>query len=318
MDTDACSQPSKVDRWLNQLIPPDVSGRNSPRKVARRKHQRKDQGLYRDPTPDQKVNIPADSKRAHEAHGQCEDSVVEDRRVEVEKWISRTATSPGATRQRSSSHISGSYASRSPHQLPQRRHSTEHQILAGNAGHKRRRLPSEASYESTPKQHIERPPQFEKRPRHKTREDRYDTHHSKHPRKATEARADSNIDRDRQRSRKAALSKPSRDVVAKFTSDAILSERVTTHPGPGLFGKLNSIKRPLVDLEFHEMNFLQAPCEDPSAKNPSRARDYVKNTISQQRLLNIGRIRTAFLPEDRIRVYLNHVREVQAERQYGF
>ncbi|TLD22877.1 hypothetical protein PspLS_07338 [Pyricularia sp. CBS 133598] len=282
MDTDARSPSSKVDTWLNQLIHPDLSGGSSPRKVARRKHRRKDQGPYRDHIADQELSISTASKRAHVARGQRGDSILKDRRIEVEKWVSRIATRPGLTREHPSIRIAGDYASKSPDKPPHRRHSTDHQVSTGNIGHKRKKLSSEASYESTPKQRIKRSPQFEKRPRHKTREDRYDTHHSKRPRKVAEARADGNIDRDRQRSRKAALSKPSRDVVAKFTSDAILSERVTTHPGPGLFGKLNATKRPLVDLEFHDMNFLKAPCEEPSANNASRAR--VRNMNRQDRL----------------------------------
>ncbi|TLS29626.1 hypothetical protein PpBr36_00417 [Pyricularia pennisetigena] len=283
MATDACSPQSKVDRWLNQLILRHVSGHSSPLKVLRRRHQRKGQGPYRDKSPNQELNVSTAPKRVHDDRGQCGDSVCQDKMIEIEKWISKTVTSPGQTRQRPSSHISGNSASQSPQKPPQRRHSRDYHISTGNLGHKRKRSPSEASCGSRPKQRIQRSSQFEKRPRHKTREDRYDMHHSKHhPRKVTEARADGNMDRDRQRSRKAALLKPSRGVVAKFTSDAILSERVTTHPGPGLFGKFNAIKRPLVDLEFHDMNFLKAPYEELSAKNASRARVREKNR--QERL----------------------------------
>ncbi|EJT79748.1 hypothetical protein GGTG_04832 [Gaeumannomyces tritici R3-111a-1] len=58
--------------------------------------------------------------------------------------------------------------------------------------------------------------------------------------------------------------------------DTILSNNITMkRPGPGMFGAYKSSRRPVADLDFHEMNFLKRNAEG-AQNNPlsaSRARE---------------------------------------------
>ncbi|TGO21898.1 hypothetical protein BPAE_0194g00030 [Botrytis paeoniae] len=107
-----------------------------------------------------------------------------------------------------------------------------------------------------PKQEI-----FEKRERHKTREDRYDT-----KRKSNKAEAvDKPIKtrREKRGDRTKAARKASKDLISNFASNKIGKDRLTVRPsnGPGIFqnGRASSPprRRGLPDLVFSEMEFLQ-------------------------------------------------------------
>ncbi|TGO76040.1 hypothetical protein BELL_0178g00120 [Botrytis elliptica] len=102
---------------------------------------------------------------------------------------------------------------------------------------------------------------FEKRARHKTREDRYDT-----KRKSNKAEAvDKPIRtrRERRGDRTKAARKASKDLMSNFASNKIGKDRLTVRPsnGPGIFqnGRASSPprRRGLPDLAFSEMEFLQ-------------------------------------------------------------
>ncbi|KAM0128781.1 hypothetical protein ACHAP3_008169 [Botrytis cinerea] len=102
---------------------------------------------------------------------------------------------------------------------------------------------------------------FEKRARHKTREDRYDT-----KRKADKSEAvDKPIRtrREKRGDRKKAARKASEDLMNNFASNKIGQDRLTVRPsnGPGIFqnGRASSPprRRGLPDLAFSEMEFLQ-------------------------------------------------------------
>ncbi|KAF5867991.1 uncharacterized protein Bfra_007187 [Botrytis fragariae] len=107
-----------------------------------------------------------------------------------------------------------------------------------------------------PKQEI-----FEKRARHKTREDRYDT-----KRKSNKAEAvDKPIRtrREKRGDRAKAARKASNDLMSNFASNKIGKDRLIVRPsnGPGIFqnGRASSPprRRGLPDLAFSEMEFLQ-------------------------------------------------------------
>ncbi|KAF7894120.1 hypothetical protein EAF00_007634 [Botryotinia globosa] len=102
---------------------------------------------------------------------------------------------------------------------------------------------------------------FEKRARHKTREDRYDT-----KRKSDKAEAvDKPIRtrREKRGDRKTAARKASKDLMSNFASNKIGKDRLTVRPsnGPGIFqnGRASSPprRRGLPDLAFSEMEFLR-------------------------------------------------------------
>ncbi|KAF7959558.1 hypothetical protein EAE96_001174 [Botrytis aclada] len=102
---------------------------------------------------------------------------------------------------------------------------------------------------------------FEKRARHKTRVDRYDT-----TRKSNKAEAvDKPIRtrREKRGDRTRAAKKASEDLMSNFASKKIGQDRLTVRPsnGPGIFqnGRASSPprRRGLPDLAFSEMDFLQ-------------------------------------------------------------
>ncbi|KAI9642327.1 hypothetical protein NHQ30_009129 [Ciborinia camelliae] len=102
---------------------------------------------------------------------------------------------------------------------------------------------------------------FEKRPRHKTREDRYDT--KKKSNKAEVVEKPIKTRREKKGDRKKAARKASGDLMKNFASNKIGQDRLTTRPsnGPGIFqnGRASSPprRRGLPDLAFSEMEFLQ-------------------------------------------------------------
>ncbi|KAL8370307.1 hypothetical protein RB595_000610 [Gaeumannomyces hyphopodioides] len=122
-----------------------------------------------------------------------------------------------------------------------------------------------------------RTPRFEKAARHKTREDRYDTYHKadKKRRHSAKQQGDSPSRGKHSPKRMPRVELPV-DIMAKFKSDAILSDNVTMkRPGPGMFRTYKSSRRPVADLDFHGMNFLKRTPEDPqhTPLSASRARE---------------------------------------------
>ncbi|KAI0016468.1 hypothetical protein F4780DRAFT_677675 [Xylariomycetidae sp. FL0641] len=119
---------------------------------------------------------------------------------------------------------------------------------------------------------------YEKRPRHKTREDKYDTKKQKHQNNDRKRAKDDREPRPGKsnRSRKRAMMS-SKNVMTKFASDAVTTDRITVPPNlkPGLFdnGRVSK-KQPIPDLAFSEMQFLKQ----------QKRRETQPKTLSKKRL----------------------------------
>ncbi|KAI0898461.1 hypothetical protein F4806DRAFT_361312 [Annulohypoxylon nitens] len=124
--------------------------------------------------------------------------------------------------------------------------------------------------------HVDDHMNFEKRPRHKTREDKYETkkkkrHHEKDGTRGHEE--DPRKKHKKAQKRKSAIS--SKNVVNNFTSDAVLNDRITVQPHlkPGLFDNGRTSKRqPVSDLAFSEMQFLKHQKRNHQPKPLSKSR----------------------------------------------
>ncbi|KAI0854429.1 hypothetical protein F5Y00DRAFT_7030 [Daldinia vernicosa] len=119
-------------------------------------------------------------------------------------------------------------------------------------------------------------PNFEKRPRRKTREDKYETK----KRKRTHEEG-STVDYSNHRSKKRKkIDKrksiaSSKNVVNNFTSNAVLNDRITVQPHlkPGLFDNGRaSKKQPISDLTFSDMQFLKRQSSNIQPKVLSKSR----------------------------------------------
>ncbi|OTB08706.1 hypothetical protein M426DRAFT_316719 [Hypoxylon sp. CI-4A] len=119
---------------------------------------------------------------------------------------------------------------------------------------------------------------YEKRPRRKTREDKYETRKEKRHRQQEDA---INHDDHRRKKRKKAEKRKSKagisskNVMSNFTSAAVLNERITVQPHlkPGLFDNARaSKKQPIPDLAFSEMHFLKHQKRNPQPKALSKSR----------------------------------------------
>ncbi|XXG94784.1 hypothetical protein Hte_001042 [Hypoxylon texense] len=98
---------------------------------------------------------------------------------------------------------------------------------------------------STPS-HIDEPVNFEKRPRRKTREDRYETGKKKRHRvEENDADHGDHQKKKRKRSEKKKSMASSKNVVNNFTSGAVLNDRITVQPHlkPGLFDNGRTSKK---------------------------------------------------------------------------
>ncbi|KAI0404370.1 hypothetical protein F4802DRAFT_253928 [Xylaria palmicola] len=111
---------------------------------------------------------------------------------------------------------------------------------------------------SLPASHNSRALAFEKRPRHKTKADKYDSKKSgKHTKRGQV------LDQDEHRPSVSRLKKRKHTVTGKnimnnFNSEAVLSDRITVQPNlkPGLFNNRRMPnKPPITDLAFSEMPF---------------------------------------------------------------
>ncbi|KAI1279194.1 hypothetical protein F5Y07DRAFT_51915 [Xylaria sp. FL0933] len=133
---------------------------------------------------------------------------------------------------------------------------------------------------SSPVSHIgTREPTFEKRPRHKTRPDKYDTKKS-HVREGRANVTDQGKHQSRgSKSKKRKHAVNGKNVMKNFTSDAVTSGRITVQPNlkPGLFNNKRAPKEhPVSDLCFSEMPFPTPQERDvPQQKglSSSRARE---------------------------------------------
>ncbi|KAI1107879.1 hypothetical protein F4804DRAFT_3459 [Jackrogersella minutella] len=117
---------------------------------------------------------------------------------------------------------------------------------------------------------------FEKRPRHKTREDKYETKKKKRNREQEGGTGHEDYRRKKRKKtekRKSMLS--SKNVVNNFTSNAVLNDRITVPPHlkPGLFdNRRASKKQPISDLAFSEMQFLKHQKRNPQPNQLSKSR----------------------------------------------
>ncbi|KAK1981982.1 hypothetical protein LZ30DRAFT_60713 [Colletotrichum cereale] len=126
-------------------------------------------------------------------------------------------------------------------------------------------------------------PRFEKRPRHKTREDRYDTQERVRQRvkKGQEKRRAPSNDLPRK------MSSSGRGVMDNFRSEVILNDRLTLQPclTPGLFqnGRVSSSK-PVEELAFNSMASLEHPPPHQSSWQ-QRKRSQAKQSQRREREL---------------------------------
>ncbi|KAL9016098.1 MAG: hypothetical protein Q9185_006534 [Variospora sp. 1 TL-2023] len=126
---------------------------------------------------------------------------------------------------------------------------------------------------------------YERRPRHKTREDRYELKENK---KRNTSKADEKAARPKSKKSKKRNEKSGAALMHGFSAACVDSDRLTLKApkGLGLFGKGRASspvrRRGLPDLSFSELDFLNrrrdTPKEDPPAKQLRRKRDKVADT----------------------------------------
>ncbi|OTB11791.1 hypothetical protein K445DRAFT_26279 [Daldinia sp. EC12] len=129
--------------------------------------------------------------------------------------------------------------------------------------------------------HTGEQPNFEKKPRRKTKEDKYEIKKRKHNHKERDA-ITHGIHQYRDKKRKKIEKRKSmtsrKNVMSNFTSNAVLNDRITVQPHlkPGLFdnGRVSK-KQPISDLTFSDMRFLkqQSNTTQPKALSKSRLRE---------------------------------------------
>ncbi|PBP19596.1 hypothetical protein BUE80_DR009575 [Diplocarpon rosae] len=114
---------------------------------------------------------------------------------------------------------------------------------------------------------------FEKRARHKTREDRYEP---KKKEERSEKTGEARKKRENRGDRRRAAKKSGEKLMQNFSSKNVARDRLTMRPrsGPGLFtnGRASSParRRGLPDLAFSEMDFLQRSSRKGPAENRER------------------------------------------------
>ncbi|KAH6648520.1 hypothetical protein BKA67DRAFT_366739 [Truncatella angustata] len=137
---------------------------------------------------------------------------------------------------------------------------------------------------------------FERRPRYKTRKDKYDTRKETHKHKTYGADMTHHTSKKRRNEDKKKVLHSSRNVMKNFNSDVVLRERVTMPQSlrPGLFknGRHATIK-PVGDLSFSNMRFLQEKKQDIASKQLSKRR--LQELERQNK--EIEEISAFFLPE---------------------
>ncbi|KAI1806463.1 hypothetical protein F4811DRAFT_150001 [Daldinia bambusicola] len=138
------------------------------------------------------------------------------------------------------------------------------------------RLPKDAAFwppdASPATSHADQRPDFEKKPRRKTREDKYEMKKREHIHKEKDV---SHQDKKRKKSEKRKSIASSKNVMGNFTSNAVLNDRITVQPHlkPGLFDNgRTSKKQPISDLTFSSMQFLKNQSNTIRPKTLSKSR----------------------------------------------
>ncbi|KAF7853865.1 hypothetical protein EAF04_010532 [Stromatinia cepivora] len=160
--------------------------------------------------------------------------------------------------------------------------------------HKHRKKPaSTVTSSSSQYSAVQKQETFEKRARHKTKEDRYDT--KKKSNKAEVVNKPIKTRREKRGDRKKAARKASQDLMNNFASNKIGLDRLSARPsnGPGIFqnGRASSPpkRRGLPDLAFSEMEFLQRSGKKPHMNDAivvpkSRAKEKRKAARAQDEI----------------------------------
>ncbi|KAK0119023.1 hypothetical protein ONS96_012092 [Cadophora gregata f. sp. sojae] len=162
-------------------------------------------------------------------------------------------------------------------------------------------LPSHSSTPNHPKE------TFEKRPRHKTREDIYEPKKKNKKRKRASGERSSRKKRERRGGSKNAANTAGDELIQNFRSKNISQDRLTIRPsnGLGLFnnGRASSParRRGLPDLAFSEMEFLQHSRARPQSdkenmvKSRSREKEREKSSRMQDEISTFFRPTRAHL-----------------------
>ncbi|KAI1345283.1 hypothetical protein F5Y15DRAFT_23047, partial [Xylariaceae sp. FL0016] len=136
--------------------------------------------------------------------------------------------------------------------------------------------------------HTEEPANYDRRPRRKTKEDKYDTkrkHSRKHERDSPSPNEQGSHRGKRSKKSKKKSLLVSKKVLNNFTSDAVLNGRITMQPPlrPGLFdnGRMSK-KQPISDLSFSDMHFLKHQRQDSQPKAFSRRRQRERDRENRQ------------------------------------
>ncbi|KAI0889835.1 uncharacterized protein GGS22DRAFT_177007 [Annulohypoxylon maeteangense] len=144
--------------------------------------------------------------------------------------------------------------------------------------------------------HVDEQMNFERRPRHKTREDKYETKKTK---RDHEKGSSGGYEEHRRKKRKKAEKRKSiissKNIVNNFTSDAVLNSRITVQPQlkPGLFeNRRTSKKQPISDLAFSQMQFMKHQKRNPQPKPLSKSRLREKRREGRE----IEEVSSFFLP----------------------
>ncbi|KAI1828538.1 hypothetical protein F4861DRAFT_7519 [Xylaria intraflava] len=134
---------------------------------------------------------------------------------------------------------------------------------------------------------------FEKRPRYKTKADKYDTRklggHESNDKSPDRGANRPNGSRPRRKKRHTT----GKNVMNHFTSDAVLNDRITIQPNlwPGLFkNKRVSNKRPVTDLSFSSMRLPTSQGHDVENGRPSsRPREHQRESRELERVSSFFR-----------------------------
>ncbi|KAI0514833.1 hypothetical protein F5B22DRAFT_636908 [Xylaria bambusicola] len=139
-------------------------------------------------------------------------------------------------------------------------------------------------------------PIFEKRPRRKTRPEKYDARKPESQKRKNKGAAQREHERRGTGPRKGRHLAAGRNVMKDFTSGAVLSNRITVHPNlkPGLFNNKRMPKEhPIADLSFSEMPFPRHPERDVS-RHKGLSNSQVRERRRESRELE--QISSFFLP----------------------
>ncbi|KAI0600169.1 hypothetical protein F4775DRAFT_599673 [Biscogniauxia sp. FL1348] len=162
--------------------------------------------------------------------------------------------------------------------------------------------------------HLDELETFEKRPRRRTREDKYDTN-KKARRKHGATRGEEDGDganhrrkRTKRAEKRRKSAAPGKNVMSNFISNAVMNDRITVQPTfkPGLFdnGRLSKGK-PIPDLAFSEMQFLKHQKRDSQPKPLSRHRLRERRRENRE----VEQVSSFFLPSKKGKSYreLSHL-----------